>query len=408
MESLKKDTAVNVYEVVGTWLRIDVPSSGKSGFVSGKYISINASSLSAYALGVTSGKVNLRKEATSKSDSVAVVAKNSGVTIYSADKTTGWYKVKVHSTSQEGYISPSYVKIVCKVVGKVDSKEGYINANGVNLRSGAGSSYKSQGTLAQNTAVTISETSGSWYKITVKGTSKTGYVYATYVTLYASASPTPTPVGMTPTPTPATPTPTPASGASGYVNASDVNFRTGPAASYKSLGRLAKNTAVTILGTSGDWYKVTVSSLGKNGYVFAKYITVSGSGTPTPTPAGGTAGKINAIGVNFRTGPSTSYTSLGLLGKDTAVTVIGTSGKWYKVTVVSTGKTGYVYATYVTLTPASPTPTPSVSPSVSPSAPATVTPTAPATVTPTAPATVTPTAPATVTPFTPATVSPVS
>ncbi|HWR31337.1 MAG TPA: SH3 domain-containing protein, partial [Negativicutes bacterium] len=133
VESLKKDTAVNVYEVVGTWLRIDVPSSGKSGYVSGKYISINASSLSAYALGVTSGKVNLRKSATSKSDSVAVVAKNSGVTIYSADKTTGWYKVKVHSTSQEGYISPTYVKIVCKVVGTVN-KEGYINANGVNLR----------------------------------------------------------------------------------------------------------------------------------------------------------------------------------------------------------------------------------------------------------------------------------
>ena len=37
VDTLAKSTAVNIYEVTGTWLRIDVPSTGKSGYVSGKY-----------------------------------------------------------------------------------------------------------------------------------------------------------------------------------------------------------------------------------------------------------------------------------------------------------------------------------------------------------------------------------
>ena len=89
VDTLAKNTAVNVYEVIGTWLRIDVPSTGKSGYVSGKYISVNSTSLSAYALGSTTGRVNLRKEATSASDRLDVVASKAGLTVYSADVTPG-------------------------------------------------------------------------------------------------------------------------------------------------------------------------------------------------------------------------------------------------------------------------------------------------------------------------------
>ena len=143
VDTLAKNTAVNIYEVSGTWLRIDVPSTGKSGYVSGKYITVNSASLTAYALGCTSGRVNLRKEATSKSTSLAVVAANAGLTIYSADATTGWYKVKVHATGAEGYISPKYVKIVSKVdkVSGTTATAGEITANSVNLRSGPGTNY---------------------------------------------------------------------------------------------------------------------------------------------------------------------------------------------------------------------------------------------------------------------------
>ncbi len=209
VDTLSRNTAVNVYEVSGMWLRIDVPSSGKSGYVYGKYITVNGSSLSAYALGTTTGKVHLRKEATSASDSLAVLDSKTGVTVYSADQTTGWYKVKVHSTAKEGYISPLYVAIVCKVEGatvSTGSQAGAINATDVNFRAGPATSYKSQGKLQKNDAVTVTGTSGNWYQLTVNATGKSGYVYKTYVTLGTSST-------------------MPASGTAGFINASGVNFR---------------------------------------------------------------------------------------------------------------------------------------------------------------------------------------
>jgi uncharacterized protein YgiM (DUF1202 family) len=177
VDTLSKSTAVNIYEVIGTWLRIDVPSTGKTGYVSGKYISVNSTSLSAYALGSTSGRVNLRKEATSKSESLAVVASKAGLTIYSADATTGWYKVKVHATGKEGYISPNYVKIVSKVEGassgSTTATAGEITANSVNLRSGPGTNYTKIDKLQKMDDLTILEKSGDWYKVTAIAIKKT-------------------------------------------------------------------------------------------------------------------------------------------------------------------------------------------------------------------------------------------
>jgi len=347
VDTLTRNTAVNIYEVSGSWLRIDVPSTGKAGYVYGKYISIDSSSLSAYALGVTTGKVHLRKEATSKSDSIAIVESNLGVTIYSADGTTGWYKVKVHATSQEGYISPTYVKVVCKVSGasSASGTAGYINAAQVNFRTGPSTGYTSQGKLDKYTALTVTGTNGNWYKATLTSTGKSGYVYKTYVTIGTTS---------------ATPTPVVTSGSSGYIKATQVNFRTGPSTSYSSQGKLDKNTALTVTGTSGNWYQVTLSSSGKSGYVYKTYVTIgTTSVTPTPVITNGTAGYINASGVNFRTGPSTRYTSQGKLDKNTALTVTATSGNWYQVTLSSSGKSGYVYKTYVTLgAAATPTPAP--------------------------------------------------
>ena len=366
VDTLKKNTAVNIYEISGAWLRINVPSTGKSGYVSGKYISVNGASLAAYALGVTTSSVNLRKEATKKSERLAVVSANAGLTLYSADAKTGWYRVKVHATGKEGYISPLYIKIVSKVdpAGGYALAAGEIITSGVNFRTGPGTNYKSQGTLKKGTALTILEKNGNWYKVTTKGTNKTGYVFASFVRITsAAAMPTPKP----------TATPSPAGSLAGKLNAGGVNLRAGPSSDDTRLGVLAKNTPVTVLGSSGDWYRLTVNATGVTGYVFARYVTVipatpTPKPTTTPSPAGSLAGKLNAGGVNLRTGPSTNDTSLGVFAKNTLVTVLGSSGDWYRLTVNATGVTGYVFARYVTVIPATPTPKPTVTPTPKPTA----------------------------------------
>ena len=66
-------------------------------------------------------------------------------------------------------------------------------------------------------------------------------------------------------------------------------------------------------------------------------------------------GYINANGVNLRSGPSTSYASLGLMYYGDAVGVYGdmtVSGPWLYAYVNSgncDGKSGYVYDDYITI-----------------------------------------------------------
>jgi murein DD-endopeptidase MepM/ murein hydrolase activator NlpD len=61
---------------------------------------------------------------------------------------------------------------------------------------------------------------------------------------------------------------------SGVVsNANYLNVRSGPSASYKSLGSLKRGTKVTIHSTKNGWYNITAGN--KKGYVSSKYISTS-------------------------------------------------------------------------------------------------------------------------------------
>ena len=81
-----------------------------------------------------------------------------------------------------------------------------------------------------------------------------------------------------------------------------VNFRTGPGTNYSSKGVISSGTGITVTDTSNsEWYAVRLSD-GSTGYIYAEYISVSGSNTTED-------GEVNAkttADVNFRTGPGTN------------------------------------------------------------------------------------------------------
>lgn len=358
--TLKRGMAVNVYEICGVWLRIDVPELGKAGYVSGRYITLNAAGFSGYGLGSTTGTVHVRSKATAESASNGTVQSKTGL-ILEAVEPNGWWKVKVQATGLAGYISKRYVHVICKT-GKApasasQSTSATISGNGVNFRSGPSTKDKSLGQLAKGTAVSVLSATGSWYQIKVTSTGKTGYVYKTFVTLAATTT------------VPAVATATPAiTGTSGYISGSSVNLRSGPSTRDKSLGKLALNTPIQILSTTGKWTQIKVSATGAIGYVYSTYVKLSAStaATPTPTPANNAAtpspvptatpavltgsGYINKANVNFRSGPSTSNASLGKLALNAPVKVLSVNGNWSQITVTATGQTGYVFRTFVTLT----------------------------------------------------------
>lgn len=137
--------------------------------------------------------------------------------------------------------------------------------------------------------------------------------------------------------------------ATGEVNASGVNLRTGPGLGYAVIVRLGMGTQLDIYDMSDpNWYYVGTSE--HIGYMSSRYIDVDGATISTPDPSDITygTGYINAEAVNFRTGPGLSYTSMGRLDRNTQVYIWGTEGDWTHVQIGL--RYGYVFSEYVTQT----------------------------------------------------------
>lgn len=148
----------------------------------------------------------------------------------------------------------------------------------LNVRKSAKTSSKSVLQIPKNTAVTIkgiSWKSGKyWYKVktTYKNKTKTGYVLSDYITVNAANSAS---SGNTGTSTPANNTTSKA----GYVNdkvATYLNIRKSASTTSSVLLKIPRNTVVSVLGTSGSWYRVKTTYGGKTvtGYASKAYITI--------------------------------------------------------------------------------------------------------------------------------------
>ena len=329
---------------------------------------------------VQGGSVNLRTKASTSSTVIESLAVDTQVTLLGM--TGEWYYVSAPSGST-GYIRHDYILLT----GSNLIAQGKVSGSAVNYRTGPATSYSVISQLSLDTQLGIYGMVDGWYKVKAMTTGLDGFVSKDYVTLTqevaqntaspsaAAATPvptavpsptatvegaTPTPVSSgTPTPAPtATPSPTPSTtlapdyAAAGVINANGVNIRAGSSTTAKSYGKLIKNTSLGLYEKIGSWYRVRVIATGLDGYVYAKYVSITQTGSGTSS-TGGTAyskGYLNASGVNVRTGNSTRYNSLGTFARNTSVRVLGSSGSWYQIEIPSADVTGYVFAKYVTLT----------------------------------------------------------
>ena len=273
IDTLYREAKVLIFAADGFWLKVEAVDSGKIGYVYGKYIALDGASFSGYGFGMTLDDAHLYKDATDKSEVVGVVPRGSGLTVYYSDKVTGYYCVSVHNTLQEGFIAPLYMSIVCRVKpsdGNYEDKTGYISGNLVNFRTGPGTGYRVIDKLTKATQIVVLSVGIDWYKIQVKSTGISGYVYGKYVTLKNP--------GATPTPEPPV---LPDYGARGFINANGVNIRSGPSSDYESIGLLNKGEPLSYEGAYGDWFKVSALYARMVGWVYASFIDFP---EPTPTP----------------------------------------------------------------------------------------------------------------------------
>ncbi len=209
-----------------------------------------------YAI-VTASALNVRSGPSTKNHKIGMVVKGNRLTVL--EKVGEWYKIEYNGIT--GYVHGGYIKLESTSAQPPSSNTGNVIARGtvtassLNVRAGAGTSFKAIGKLAKNAKVDILEKVGAWYKI--KYGSTVGYVHGDYVRLDASSN---------------TGSRGEQAASVGIVTASGLNVRSGPGTNYSKIGILYRNSQVTILGQSGVWYKIKFGST--IGYVHSAYVKV--------------------------------------------------------------------------------------------------------------------------------------
>ena len=301
----------------------------------------------------TTEYVNFRTGPGTNYSSKGVIPSGTGITVTDTSNSQ-WYAVRL-SDGSTGYIYAEYIS----VSGSNTTEDGEVNAKttaDVNFRSGPGTNYNSKAVIGSGTGIIVTDTGNSqWYAVRLTNGS-TGYIYAEYIRITGDVGTPSAPAE--PTPAPSNPEAEQTAKTTEYVN-----FRTGPGTNYSSKGVIPSGTGITVTDTSNSqWYAVRLSD-GSTGYIYAEYISVSGSNTTED-------GEVNAkttADVNFRSGPGTNYNSKAVIGSGTGIIVTDTgNSQWYAVRLTN-GSTGYIYAEYIRITgdvgtpsaPAEPTPAPS-------------------------------------------------
>jgi len=169
----------------------------------------------------------------------------------------------------------------------------------------------------------------------------------------AALSPSPTATETSPAPT-ATPTMILLTAAL----TAEVNVRSGPGTAYESLGVLpaGETVQINLQSNDGQWYRILYPNAPDGyGWVSARYVRLAEPTSPIatipnqPIPHGIIYGRVLQH-LNVRTGPGTSFESIGLLEGETWVVLKGknASASWFQIEYpFGTDGRGWVTAQYI-------------------------------------------------------------
>lgn len=349
--------SLSVLGEAGSWYKVSF--GGKTGYVMKSYVDlVSAESTggtetlyASAANGETAERVNMRKTASTGASIVKVVDKGRSVKILG--ESGSWYKVEYHS--QTGYIAKDYIR----VTGGTDNEDETVDAvvpdgfesypaartgatnERVNLRESASTGASVLKVLNKNTSVSVLGEQGSYYQ--VKCGDALGFIAKEYVTLGASGE------AETPKEENTVSGETLYSSVKTMYTTVRVNMRREPEGDV--LHTLSADTAVSVIGEAGSWYKVTYSS--STGYISKAYLSEKAAETAPTEPesdnktevSGGTTGYITGASVNMRKGAGTGYGVVKVLKQGEEITFYTLTDGWYLIK--AGGDTGYVSSKYV-------------------------------------------------------------
>ncbi len=129
-------------------------------FVTASALNVSAAGVIKYGIGFTTGSsLRLRSGPSTSASTITYAAKGEAVVVIS--QVGEWYKV-IYDL-QEGYMHSRYVSVLTRENAELGY--GKINGTGVNLRSGAGTSYNVVTVGTKNDQVYIIGINDGWYKV---------------------------------------------------------------------------------------------------------------------------------------------------------------------------------------------------------------------------------------------------
>ena len=255
---LNHGAAVTITGESGDWYQIE--SGSIKGYVSKDYITVDGS-VPQERTGTVTGASSLRVRSGPGTSYSRVTAISEGTKITILDETNGWYFVRL-ANGTTGYCSKEYIT----VSGDSGNSAGEEYGTGIvdvssslNVRSGPSTSSSVVASLSDGARVTIlSRESNGWYRIRTSS-GVTGYVSGEYINLTDEDD-----------------SDSPSQSYTGPVKLSSstsrLNIRSSASTSAGIIGKLNQGAKVTIIGESGDWYRIEYNNT--TGYVSKDYIQI--------------------------------------------------------------------------------------------------------------------------------------
>lgn len=277
---------------------------------------------------VTTSSLNVRGGVGTNHSVLFTIKKGEKVEI--KETSNGWYKIRTNS-GKEGWSSSQHISITSQDTNS-ESQAGNKKktTDRVNLRNGAGASYRVITTLNKGEVLEVVSESNGWAKVKYDG--RIGYISSQYLENVGSSSNTTT------------------STSTKVVNIDGLNVRSGPSTSNGIVGKLKKGEKVSVISESNGWSKIKFNS--KEAYTSTMYLKEEGQVTVPEKPevplqpetSTGTK-EVKTTSLNVRSGPGTNYSKIGSLKEGNKVDVISENNGWSRIKF--SGKDGFVSSEYL-------------------------------------------------------------
>ena len=134
--------------------------------------------------------------------------------------------------------------------------------------------------------------------------------------------------------------------ANGQIVGDNAVVRNGAGFDGNVITTLSIGSAVRVVETENDWYRIKDDALGINGWIFRDLVTISDAAASSQVQKG----RITASLLNVRTAPRLDATRLTQLREGQEISIVSSSNEWLQV-ILSDGQKGWIHGDYVNKKP---------------------------------------------------------